>query len=126
MAKFYATGKLCQVKTKNGGYVGFSIKEGNYKDKTGEWQTSWFNFLVKEQSVTAKFLQTNWSKIDVIEVTGDESQTVRDGIQNTYHTNINVRVVTWKKQEQGSNEAQEKQIVEDKDVIELDDSELPI
>ena len=119
MAKFYATGRLGQVKERNGGYLAFSIAEGSYKTKEGTYQTSWFNFLVKEDEPVAKFLQSNCSKIDVVEVTANEGQAIKNGITTYFHSNINVKVVTWKKSDQENKESES-------DVIELKDSELPI
>ena len=97
MAEIRTTGRLGSVKEVNGGYVSVGIAEPSYKNKDGEYVNSWFNFVLKGDNPTAKFLVDNKEKIDVLEVFGTLNQAQKDGKTEMFVNVRSANVITWKK-----------------------------
>ncbi len=123
MAKLTVTGRLGQVREKgqNKEYISFGVAEPSYKKEgSDEYITPWFNFLVKADSPTGKFLKANASKIEVVVVNANERQVVegqgRSAITKYFPNVTGVDVITWKKAESDSQNAES--------VSEPDDSQV--
>ncbi len=108
MAKLTVYGRLgkCEERGANKEYFSFGVAEPSYKDKdSNEYVTPWFNFLIKADSPTAKFLKANAEKISVIVVTANERQVSKEGKAEYYHNVTNVEVISWRKAEESSGSA---------------------
>ena len=81
MAKLTVYGRLgkCEERGENKEYLSFGVAEPSYKKEgSNEYITPWFNFLIKADSPTAKFLKANAEKIMSIlkELNENEHKTV--------------------------------------------------
>ena len=101
MAKLKVVGRLGATNPRKD-YLSFGVAEPSYKDKNNNYVTPWFNFLVKLDSATAKFLTANAAKIDVVEVEATERQVTKDGKTEYYHNVNSVNIITWKKADNGN------------------------
>jgi hypothetical protein len=113
MAKLTVTGRLGQIREKgqNKEYISFGVAEPSYKKEgSDDYITPWFNFLVKADSPTGKFLKANAQKIEVVVVNANERQTVEgegsSAVTKYFHNVTGVEVITWKKVDNGSQNAE--------------------
>lgn len=105
MAKLTVYGRLgkCEERGENKEYLSFGVAEPSYKKEgSNEYITPWFNFLIKADSPTAKFLKANAEKISVLVVSANERQVSKDGKTEYYHNVTNVEVISWKKAEESA------------------------
>ncbi len=111
MAKLMVFGKLGKVKEKgqNGEWLSFGVAEPSYKGENGEYVTPWFNFLIKGDSPSAKFLKTTAEKIGVVCVSANERQITDESgerpVTKYYHNVTGVEVITWRKAEETADTA---------------------
>lgn len=105
MAKLTVYGRLgkCEERRENKEYLSFGVAEPSYKKEgSNEYITPWFNFLIKADSPSAKFLKANAEKISVIVVSANERQ---DGKTEYFHNVTNVEVISWKKADESTESA---------------------